>query len=138
MKFKIIDHIDHNDCSIMAILKLLIISKTFLLHLNDGNMQIIKTVCEFIQKTSSSKKLIVIRDQFSKIWRCIVPLKKVRTILNYYLTRRLKLERYSKMSFCMSIFMYCKCKRSYCYYVSFFSITIEIVSSDTEMCRFCF
>lgn len=77
MKFKIIDHIDHNDCSIMAILKLLIISKTFLLHLNDSNMQIIKTVCELIQKTSSSKKLIVIRDQFSKIWKCIVPLKKL-------------------------------------------------------------
>lgn len=54
MKFKIIDHIDHNECSIMAILKLFIISNSLLLHLNDGNMQIMITVCEFF----NIKKLI--------------------------------------------------------------------------------
>lgn len=47
MKFKLKDHTDHSECGIMAVLKLLMISNSLLLRLNDGNMQIKETVCNF-------------------------------------------------------------------------------------------
>lgn len=47
MKFKLKDHTDHNECGIMAVLKLLMISNSLLLRLNDGNVQIKETVCKF-------------------------------------------------------------------------------------------
>lgn len=77
MKFKLKDHIDHNECGIMAVLKLLMISNYLLLRLNDGNMKIKETVCKFFNINKLIKET---HSSMESIFEIHCTFKKVRKI----------------------------------------------------------
>lgn len=77
MKFKVNDHIDHNESGIMGVLKLFIISNSLLLRFNDGNMQIKVTVCEFF---NIDKLMLETHSPMESIFEIHCTFKKVRKI----------------------------------------------------------